>query len=257
MTCGKCNCDSAECICDKMCGHDGGLYVPPKKKMEEHYPCDDPHYNDWPYGLAGWMPEYVKQVKLDQAIRRFPKRDLRLLVGERDMCNENLPGCNDLCWTKHNETGLGFCYRNHMDTRCPAMMQGQFRRIRGLRYTEYMMRFYMKTTHPLFIVPGVGHDANGMFASEKGIQTIFEHTKGCFESDSKEEEEEAGAEEGPAKARALAAAQTSGGWAPGVAIAAAAFAAGVIATITLKGGKRDDELPSAASYGATDDGVRM
>merc|ERR1712070_1039237 len=146
-------------------------------------------YNNWPYGLAGWMPRYVEEVDKTEALRRFQRRDVRFAVGERDMCNENLPECEDECWTKYNQTGLGICWRNHMDTRCPAMMQGQFRKIRGLRYSEYMMRYYRKTDHPLYVIPGVGHDANGMFKSVKGVQMIFEHAKGCLESDDKQEED--------------------------------------------------------------------
>jgi len=270
MTCGECDCDSAECRCTQNCNYEGGLHIPHMEGTK--YPCLDAHYNDWPYGLAGWMPQYVSDVDKKEALRAFQKRDVRFAVGERDMCNENLglgyeknatvPGgvCEDECWTKYNKTGLGICYRNHMDTRCPAMMQGQFRKIRGLRYNDYMMRYYMKTDHPLYVIPNVGHDANGMFNSEKGIQMIFEHAKGCLEGDDKlDEKDDSNHVSGRPMARIVMQHMSSAvtwspqsGWTTAL-LAASAFSVGLTFNL-LKGSKntKEDQVARSKSYGAVD-----
>jgi hypothetical protein len=56
----------------------------------------------------------------------YAKRRVVYLVGENDMCNDLLPTCNAECSQKDNG-----CERNSMDTRCPAMLQGPFRKLRG------------------------------------------------------------------------------------------------------------------------------
>jgi hypothetical protein len=60
-----------------------------------------------------------------------------------------------------------------MDTRCPAMLQGPFRRKRGYRYMRYLEDYYGKPTHELHEIPDVGHDATGMFGSEIGLEVVF------------------------------------------------------------------------------------
>jgi hypothetical protein len=60
-----------------------------------------------------------------------------------------------------------------MDTRCPAMLQGPFRRDRAYNYMDYLKSLYGKKTHHLYEVPGIGHNAAGMFSSEIGMRELF------------------------------------------------------------------------------------
>jgi hypothetical protein len=88
--------------------------------------------------------------------------------------NDGLPVCDSSCWKRTDyleEEGL--CFRNHMDARCPAMLEGPYRRIRGINYMKYLESFYGKPTHKLLIVPGIGHNATGMFGSDMGLKVIF------------------------------------------------------------------------------------
>ena len=88
--------------------------------------------------------------------------------------NDGLPTCDASCWKRTNYLDSEWsCYRNHMDTRCPAMLQGPCRRQRGIQYMKYLEKIYHRPTHQLHIIPDIGHDATGMFGSDIGLQVIF------------------------------------------------------------------------------------
>jgi hypothetical protein len=78
-----------------------------------------------PYGFESRQP-YPANNSVSDMVTSYAKRRVVYLVGEKDMCNDLLPTCNVECWQKENG-----CDRNSMDTRCPAMLQGPFRKLRG------------------------------------------------------------------------------------------------------------------------------
>jgi hypothetical protein len=41
------------------------------------------------------------------------------------------------------------CYRNHMDTRYPAMLEGPNQGTRGMRYVKYLEAYYGTKTHAM------------------------------------------------------------------------------------------------------------
>ena len=111
---------------------------------------------------------YAAQQPLNISLLRFPRRDVIYLVGQNDTCNDGLPECNSDCWQRDNS-----CFRNDMDTRCPAMLEGPWRRLRGHLYMRYLRSFYGRDVHHLDEVPGVGHNATGMFLHPIGLSHIF------------------------------------------------------------------------------------
>jgi hypothetical protein len=88
--------------------------------------------------------------------------------------NDGLPVCDESCWKReiYGEDEWP-CFRNHMDSRCEAMLEGPFRRQRGLNYMKYLEEEYGKPTHKLYVIPDMGHNATGMFGSEIGLKVIF------------------------------------------------------------------------------------
>jgi hypothetical protein len=84
--------------------------------------------------------------------------------------------CDASCWkrTNYDPDSEWPCFRNEMDTRCPAMLEGPFRRARGEQYMKYLEFFYGKPTHKLYVIPEIGHNATGMFGSATGLRLIFE-----------------------------------------------------------------------------------
>jgi hypothetical protein len=118
------------------------------------------------------------QVDMQQSIRDYKDRSVVYLVGHNDTCNDGLPTCDESCWKR----GMNFipglewpCFRNHMDTRCPAMMQGPNRRTRGHLYVQHLETYYGQSpVHALHEVPEVGHDAAAMLTSPMGRLQLFE-----------------------------------------------------------------------------------
>lgn len=98
--------------------------------------CGDEAYNAWPYGLDGW----VGGATVNQSIAIYPERDVSYLNGQNDTCNDGLPECDSECWQRDNEESP--CFRNRMDTRCPAMLTGPWRRARGAAYMAFLRKFY-------------------------------------------------------------------------------------------------------------------
>ena len=186
FTCGDCTCDTSECNCTDACtkppyhqlGH------PSHHAAGESYPCYQWNYDRWPYGLGSFsdsnghfLPYALRDGKLGttRALRLYKKLHVVYMVGQNDTCNDNLPTCDASCWKKENyEEGSEWpCFRNEMDTRCPAMLQGPCRRTRGHQYMRYLEDLYGEKTHVLHTIHGVGHNATAMFGSRTGLQELF------------------------------------------------------------------------------------
>lgn len=110
-----------------------------------------------------------------QALAQYAERDVFYLNGQNDTCNDGLPFCNNDCWQKDNEESP--CMRNHMDTRCPAMLQGPWRKARGMQYMQYLKDYYGKKVHNFKLVPGAGHNATAVFFSSVALKNIFHLNK--------------------------------------------------------------------------------
>jgi len=152
---------------------------------ETPFICHDSRWNDWHYGLNwtsqdfGNLVPYLKlHPHLHRATEFYGARDVIYMVGENDTCSSDMLGmkapedpiCLATCWTKGAELG---CHRTKMDARCPAMLQGPNRNQRGRNYMKHLEHFFGRSVHRLFIVPGVGHEAEAIFQSNEGVNALF------------------------------------------------------------------------------------
>lgn len=113
-------------------------------------PC--PTFNSYLYGMDGLVP-YMGRRPIADMLTDFQRRDVWILNGMED--NEVSPD---------------------MDTSCPASLQGGNRLERGQRYYHYLGHFFGPDVYRskfLELVPGVGHDAMGLYTSDQGKAIIF------------------------------------------------------------------------------------
>jgi hypothetical protein len=185
--CGNCTCCVRNCTCDQDCTEPPytELAKPQKNSAGKKFPCYSPYYNRWPYGIGSFSEEkrgghsvpYALRdgiLGVEKALRIYPKLHVVYLVGQNDTCNDGLPTCDASCWKRENfSKGEWACFRNQMDSRCPAMLQGPCRRTRGRQYMKYLEDLYGEPVHQLFEVPGIGHNATGMFMSPIGLKVLF------------------------------------------------------------------------------------
>ncbi|HLI96496.1 MAG TPA: hypothetical protein VKT72_10475 [Candidatus Baltobacteraceae bacterium] len=117
-----------------------------------------PRFNNWKYGMDK-LPPYVT---LDAATleARYVKRRVTYLLGMLD--------------TDPNHPVL--------DKSCMGETEGPYRLARGLSYTQYLRtRHPAGTNQDVAEVPGVDHDARGMFTSACGVAVIFQRPRtGCM-----------------------------------------------------------------------------
>lgn len=188
-SCGHCECNRHNCTCDQDC-HPNPPYKklgrPRHKNADKEFPCYQWNWDRWPYGLGSFRDKkrgrYIPYAFRDgelgvmRAKRLYSSLHMVYMVGQNDTCNDGLATCDKSCW-KRNEwdeaEGETQCYRNHMDSRCPAMLQGPNRNVRAHQYMRYLERLYGKPTHKLHEIKGVGHDAAAMFGSDIGMEEIF------------------------------------------------------------------------------------
>jgi pimeloyl-ACP methyl ester carboxylesterase len=188
--CGNCNCTVEQCRCDQGCSTmSDTLAVPSSRGAADHtFPCYTWNYDRWPYGIGsitdakkGFSIPYSMRngvIGTARSVRMYKHLHLVYLVGQNDTCNDNLAVCDGDCWKRGDnfdpDLGEWSCFRNDMDTRCPAMLQGPNRRTRGYQYMKYLEWLYGEPTHVLYTIPGVGHNATGIFSSEIGMRELFQ-----------------------------------------------------------------------------------
>lgn len=185
--CGNCTCTVNDCNCDAMC------ILPPYNKLSKprhdaagtEHPCYVWNYNRWPYGISSfsdkksgnYIPYALRDgvLGVERAFRFYNKLHVVYMVGQNDTCNDMVPTCDDSCWKRDvwDNVTENLCFRNDMDTRCPAMLQGPYRRARGYQYMKYLETLYGKPTHHLYTINGIGHNASGMFGSKIGMRELF------------------------------------------------------------------------------------
>ncbi len=107
-------------------------------------------FNNWKYGVEH-PPRYVSG-SADQLERAYLGRDITYLLGGAD----NDPNLESL-----DKTG-------------PAEAQGDSHLSRGINFVHYLQWRHPGIPQRLFIVPGVGHDANKVFSSPLGLSVLFD-----------------------------------------------------------------------------------
>lgn len=113
---------------------------------------DDIEVDQWRYGFGGGVPDYVGDAKSGRDhFDRYIERDVVYLLGAEDAD----PGAVLL------------------EVHPAAEAQGRTRRERGENYHRYLCHKSGRSVHRLVHVPGVGHDADRMFASPQGRELLF------------------------------------------------------------------------------------
>src|SRR5262245_55325348 len=131
----------------RVAGVPGAFAVP---SAQEIAAC--PTYDDYRYGLKK-LNHYMAAVGPALITTRYRTRTVEYLIGELDT------GTDGLSLT------------------CAAMLQGERRLDRGTIYFAYLKHVFgigVVDEHRLRIVPGVGHDASGIYLSQPGRDALFE-----------------------------------------------------------------------------------
>jgi pimeloyl-ACP methyl ester carboxylesterase len=117
-------------------------------------------FNAWKYGFL-LAPPYLGSPSSSTALETaYVSRRVTYLLGAKD----DDPNGPDI------------------DKTCAAEAQGPTRLRRGLNYFKYLQsRHNTGLNHRVFVVPGVAHDAHGMFTSPCGIDSLFD-TAVCEET---------------------------------------------------------------------------
>lgn len=121
-------------------------------------------YNSWRYGLEHLKGYYEHHLKTEEDVRRvinqFQYTDVIYLVGADDILNCRLHPFDS-------------CYDNELATYCQAMLQGDNRVDRALKYKAYLTLLYKKPVHQIIFAPNVPHDAVKMLYSDVGKCVVF------------------------------------------------------------------------------------
>lgn len=136
-------------------------------RRRRRFICRTSRSNSWPYGVdvkAGPVVPYLRNhPRIDTWVQEWAQRDVILVVGQNDTCTDDmLPErhCSPSCWKREN----GGCYRNTMDIRCQAMLQGPNRNVRAVNYMKHVEDHYGRPVHKLIEVHNVGHQAEHLFS---------------------------------------------------------------------------------------------
>ena len=116
---------------------------------------DCPDFNDYGFGLDELYAYFdVNSVTASRVRDQYRSREIHYLVGEDDDDTDH-PG---------------------LDTRCPAMLQGQHRRERMEVFYNYLRSYYnddISQNHSIDVVSGVGHDFD-LITSPQGRASLFD-----------------------------------------------------------------------------------
>jgi len=111
--------------------------------------CDS-SYNDYKYGFDDISSgHYMRETSAAERRANFRRRVITYLIGERDVELEDL------------------------DTRCPAMLQGENRLRRGQIFFAFMEARHRPHSHDFVLVPGVNHSGRRMYTSATGVEVVF------------------------------------------------------------------------------------
>eukprot|EP00658_Telonema_sp_P-2_P030013 TRINITY_DN2273_c0_g6_i1.p1 TRINITY_DN2273_c0_g6~~TRINITY_DN2273_c0_g6_i1.p1 ORF type:complete len:513 (+),score=106.17 TRINITY_DN2273_c0_g6_i1:83-1621(+) len=172
-------------------GDDGSPMIPyhtvnPKGKFF----CYDPDYNKWHYGVGSGFDNdthaYLAAVNITRQVQLYPFRNVWYLTGSLDKCTPAMPWYNQSGVTNpSNDVGINFtdaCDFHHIDTRCPAMLEGPWRSYREVHYLAYLYKFYGFKVHNVImltvdqdmnLVPNSGHDGTMIYNSSEGKAAVY------------------------------------------------------------------------------------
>jgi hypothetical protein len=102
-------------------------------------------YNDWKYGLEE-LNTYAGAVGVATIRERLVSRKVIVLIGTEDNTDSN-----------------------HLDTTCPARLQGPNRYDRAHRFVDYLDQRFETNRHWLIEVGGASHDVYEMFGQPAGF----------------------------------------------------------------------------------------
>ncbi|KAG2171351.1 hypothetical protein INT43_002973 [Umbelopsis isabellina] len=122
-------------------------------------PITCPGWNTWKYGIINPPPYAINSLRvrgfadLNSVKEDFASRDIRYLYGQYD-----------------NFTS------GPIDVSCEAMAQGVSHLDRGLSWWSFMTAILpmQNFRQDIEVVPGVGHNASGMFLSKAGLTALFD-----------------------------------------------------------------------------------
>jgi len=136
------------------------LYLSPERPQGEDFapPTGQacPRYDDYRYGL-GQPPAYLAQQHLDgrQLFARYAARDVRYLVGQRDVDPQH----------------------RFLDRSCGAALQGATRMARQLAYLGYerflARRWQIPASHTQQVIPDAAHGAARLYRSPLALGQVF------------------------------------------------------------------------------------
>jgi len=136
------------------------VYFSPERPAGDGFATFDgaacPGFDRWKYGMTG-LPLYLAGEDPAALEAAYVARDVVYLLG----------------------TGDDDPNHRFLDKTCMAEAQGANRYARGLAYFRYLQR--LRSTglaHRLLLVPGVGHDSDGMFNSSCGLAALYD-LPGC------------------------------------------------------------------------------
>lgn len=107
-------------------------------------------YNDYKYGLEN-RNSYAKQLPTTTLIDQYINRKVYYFLGELDTENDEF-----------------------LDTSCSAQLQGPYRLKRGQYFYAFLNLYFPTNQHALSVVPGIGHDSNGMYNSTIVKTVLFQ-----------------------------------------------------------------------------------
>lgn len=139
------------------------------------------NYNVWRYGfdrLEGYYDHYHAGTKAvrESILANFPLLDMTYLVATNDYQNCRLGRSQA---QNQNQTSLrgeekgSACNDNELATYCQAMLQGENRLDRAVKWHAYLRHLYGREVHSMRWVEGVDHDPLGCLASRVGKCVIF------------------------------------------------------------------------------------
>ena len=110
-------------------------------------------FNAYKYGIRD-LNRYMLAAGSNALIQRYAERNVIYLLGREDTLDSH--------W---------------MDESCAARLQGGSRLERGTVYFNYLRHFFgdaLLERQAVRVVEGVGHDFSGIYASEVGLETLFD-----------------------------------------------------------------------------------
>jgi len=144
---------------------DPARWDPPSEGFIPPDPESCPGYDDYGYGLAAGLNQYMAAVGAPAIRTQYGQRRLAYILGDQDICRPD-----ETCTTPPGSPPP--------DGGCAAELQGQHRFERGTVYYQYIQYVYppgILDRHSLDVVPGVGHDGTAMFGSDASLRAIFDY----------------------------------------------------------------------------------